>query len=161
MPDHLPIDRSGPTGGEGPSRDLESRLDALGRGMVSEEARRAAPAPDFLAAVARRGVATTVGTWAWPIAVVAGILAIIISLIIRTGGTPQLPAVPPNKTGDDSGVNGTGAIPTFGWLWSHNRQAPITDLRLPSGAAAATDDPPSSAADSRHADRVDELLRSP
>lgn len=142
---------------------LEARLDALGRALVSDEARRVQPSSEFVAAVARRGTAAAIRTWTPRLALAAGLLALIVYLILRTSGTPQSPPTPPSKPGDDTGRNTSAgaATPTFGWLWVNNRDVSVADLRLPSGAASAADKEPSSAVDSRHPDRVNHLLRSP
>lgn len=162
MPDHPHTNPSTPRGDDSLSNTLESRLDALGRGMVSDEARRAQPSPEFLSAVARRGVATTAATWVPSLVIAAAVIALIIYLIIRTGGTPQMPPPsPPSKAGEDHSAQTGFATPTFGWLWANNREASVSDLRLPGSGnnSTLTPEDPTTAADSRDADRVNQLLK--
>ena len=67
-------------GGIGPQSDtLESRLDALGRSIVEEEARRAEPPSAYLQAAANRAMFVRVRTWTPRLAVAAVLLLLVAS----------------------------------------------------------------------------------
>jgi hypothetical protein len=146
---------------------MESRLDAMGRALVEEEARRAEPPRAYLEAAANRAWFARVRVWGPRLAVAAvlvivGIAAMMLSRPAATagGGGPVI------AHGDGVGEGPGGEAPTMGNLNAANRNASPEQLRLLNGAAGAQaagsgaggESGPYRASDTRSAEQIDAIV---
>ncbi len=146
---------------------LESRLEAMGRAMVEDEARRAEPPRAYLEAAANRAWFVRVRVWGPRLAVAAVLVIVgVAAILLSRQAAPVGGGGPGIAHRDGVGDGPGGEAPTMGNLNVANRNASPEQLRLLSGAAgtqpagsgAGGESGPYRASDTRSAEQIDAIV---